>query len=179
MLAAFPPRGPDATGRLPAAEAPAGRRGPRKPPEQVSRVTIQVFITKEMKRGGVFLPAGCPEENPRCSFLPGACQGGGCAESLGPPCRCPGPEPEPAGPPAEPTLPWCDRTAAVGPKQFKQAGSLFRTSVFTSCCGAVIFGLSKNYLSFEMSLKCAELFLDHLVGRKHSMFFWVKNLRKL
>lgn len=29
--------------------------------------------------------------------------------------------------------------------------SLFRTSALTNCCGAVIFGLSKNHLCFEMS----------------------------
>lgn len=56
--------------------------------------------------------------------------------------------------------------------------SLFSSSVLTNCCGAVIFGLSKNYLSFEMSLKCTELFLGNLDVRKHLMFL-VKNLSKL
>lgn len=70
-----------------------------------------------MNRCVVFAPAGCPGENLRCSFLPGACRGDGCAESPGSRCRCLEPGPELSGPLVEPALLWCDRTAAVGPKQ--------------------------------------------------------------
>lgn len=107
-------------------------------PPRTSCYVTSVIVIKEMNRCMVFVPAGCPEENLRCSFLPGACQGDGCAESLGSQCRCPEPEPELSGPHVEPTLPWCDRTAAVGPKQSsnKQEKSFQNTHV-NNCCGTV------------------------------------------
>lgn len=103
----------------------------------------------------MFVPAGCPRENLQCSCLPGACQGDGCAESLGPQCRCPEPEPELSGPHVAPTLPWCDRSAAVGPKENSDKQEKF-FFFFRALCAAGKLDLS------GVHIKCLSTTEDRL-----------------
>lgn len=140
------------------------------------------FILKETNRWTVFVPAGRPWENLRYSFLPGACRGDGCAESLGSQCRCPEPEPELSGPHVEPRLPWCDRTAAVGPKHNSNRqeksfyNSRFNQLLLICIClestenVCQLLNIEVNWELFpcKMSLKTsAKLFWD-------SLAFWIQ-----
>lgn len=156
-LAASPHRGPDATGRLPAAEAPAGRRGLRKPPEQVNWVIIQVFNHQgnEPREGIFFNLQVIQKRTADAHFFQGHVRVAAVQKALDLRADVQGQSLSPLD------LLWIQR--CPGAIELLQSvlntiqtsrKSLFRRSVLTNCCGAVIFGLSKNYLGFEMSLKC-------------------------
>ncbi len=127
--------GQDATERFPVVEAPADMHGLHWPPEHTHRNKLWwhsshillYSITEEKKKlcysvlsarksiHIVCVPVGHLVENLRGSFLPGACQDDGCAESPGSQCRCQEQETELSGPHVEVVLPLCDSTAAVAP----------------------------------------------------------------
>lgn len=125
-LAASPHLGRDATETPLALEAPADMRDLHSPPKHAEinpavrgqKPLAKQFITNQGKKNThcVCVPAGHPVGNLRGSFLPGACQDDGCAESPGSQCRCPELETEPSGPRVELAPPSFDSNAAVVPK---------------------------------------------------------------